>query len=100
MEKINSIRVQFSWIQKALYWSKKLLFPVIVILAAFGSAGDGFIGAVLVKQAGKAGLGLVVAILGVKFMLPKIALQTELIEDQNVAVAVVVGAIILGVCLA
>lgn len=100
MQKIESIQNQFTRVQRIFYWGKKLAFPILVLLGAFGTAGEGFLGAVLVKQAGKAALGLVVAFLGIKFLLPKVALQTELIEDQNNAIAIVVGAIILGVCLA
>jgi uncharacterized membrane protein YjfL (UPF0719 family) len=63
-------------------------------------SGEAYMQALLIKQAAKASMGLLLAFLFFQIALPKSGLQTEIFEENNVAAAIVVLGIILGVCLA
>lgn len=98
--KAQEIASRYTRTQKTIYWFKRLLIFVAVFVLSYYAAGESFLLALMAKQGAKASLGVVLAILFIKFGFPKAALQHELIEEQNLAVAVVAAAIILGVCLA
>lgn len=56
--------------------------------------------ALLLKQAAKASMGLLLSFVFFQLALPKSGLQTEIFEKRNFAAGLVVAGIILGVCLA
>ena len=98
--KCEEIRSKYTRTERAMYWFKRLLIFAAVFGLSYYVAGESFLFALLAKQGAKASLGVLLAILFIKFGFPKTALQHELIEEKNVAVGIVAAAIILGVCLA
>ncbi len=98
--KVPEIRKRYTPRARAIYQCKRYFFLGAILAGVLYLSGSLFILELVMKQAAKASFGLMTALIAIKFALPKIALQTELIEDQNIAVAIVVGAFTLGVCLA
>ena len=77
-----------------------ILVPAILFLAYLPAdtqtVGQSLLTLILIRAA-RAALGVSLAILFAKFAFPKVDLQREIIEDQNVAVALLFAGIVIGV---
>lgn len=101
---------RYSWRERTLYFVKRnvvfLIFavPAFLVLISDGiqTTPDGVVinpgKEILMLLAGKvlrSVVGLWLALMIMKFYMPRMSIQTELIEDQNIAVAIVVAAVVL-----
>lgn len=101
MIETKEVRSKYSLKERVFYQSKKLIFFVVLlsILVFIFGPSPLYFGGLVAKQVFKATIGVLLAGLMFHFGAPKIPLQTQLLND-NLSVAIVFAAIVLGVCLA
>jgi len=103
-DKHKKIRENFRKTQRVAYFIKRyLIFAVILVPSLIYlhyvdiTRAESSLLVLLVTRICRSTVGVLLAMLFSKFAFPKIALQTELIEDQNIAIALIFAAIIIGV---
>lgn len=103
-DKHKKIRESFGKAQRAVYFIKRYLIFAIILIPSLVylhfvdiTKGESSLLVLLVTRICRSTVGVLLAMLFSKFAFPKIALQTELIEDQNIAIALIFAAIIIGV---
>lgn len=91
--------LKYSALQRLSYLVRRHLFFWVVLAASMiylRTIDDGVLLAMLVQRAARTCLGISLAILAAKFGFPKLDIQKELCADQNVAIGIVMGAVIIG----
>lgn len=103
MEKSES-KPDYSLLERFLYQCKRHVIFIVILLPSLvwlnyvdPTKSESSLLVLLVTRVCRSTIGVMLSILFSKFAFPKMALQTEILEDQNVAVAILFAAIIIGV---
>jgi hypothetical protein len=102
--KVHAIRERYTRTQRTLYALKRYMIFFVILLPSLWwlayidpAKTDSSLLLLLVTRIARSTIGICLAMLFMKFAFPRVALQTELIDDNNVAVALIFAAIIIGV---
>lgn len=94
----------FSKFQRFKYQCKRHVIFLVILLPSLywlhnldPTKTESSLLVLLVTRICRSTIGVMLAILFAKFAFPKMALQSEILEDQNIAVAILFAAIIIGV---
>lgn len=101
---VNAAKNNYTPLQKTIYTLKRyavfaaILVPCYLYLA-IANQEENVLLSLLVTRTARSTLGVFLGMLFMKFAFPKIDLQTELVEEHNIASAIIFAAVIIGVCL-
>lgn len=100
--KIFRIRNGYTFWQRVYYVLRRYCVFAVILVPCYlyltrANQEDNALLSLMVTRITRSTVGVLLGLIFMKFAFPKIALQTELIEDQNIAIALLFAAIIIGV---
>ena len=102
--KCLNIKKRYTLLERFFYSIRRNAIFGLVLIPCYlylthANQDENVLMSLIVTRIMRSTIGVLLACLFMKFAFPAVALQTELIEDQNISIAIIFAAIVIGVCM-
>ena len=102
--KCLNIKKRYTHLERSIYALKRYCIFLVILIPCFlylkyVNPDENVLMTLLVTRIARSTVGVMLACLFMKFAFPKIAFQTEILDEANISVAIIFAAIVIAVCM-